>query len=371
MQRIAVIGFTGQGGALALQVCRRLRENGYTAEGYAGAAAARRSGLLPAEGGMWNWVQQMFREKEALLFIGACGIAVRSIAPFLKSKWEDPAVLVMDEKGEAVIPLLSGHAGGGNALALQVAALLGATPVLTTATDVNGQFAVDVFARKNGLKIREKALAKEVSARVLHGERLPVVAEMPLYGDWPGALYKEEKTGAMSERARLEQHNPNVSGDAQADGKKSPLGISIGKDGQNRWEKTLHLYPAQLTAGVGCRSGTSKEAILEALQQATAQVGGSLMDIRLVASIDLKADEEGLLKYCEDHGLTPSFYSSAELLEVPGEFTPSAFVQSVTGVDNVCERAALKGADKLIVKKTALNGVTVAVAAEKLEVRFG
>lgn len=88
MQRIAVIGFTGQGGALALQVCRRLRENGYTAEGYAGAAAARRSGLLPAEGGMWNWVQQMFREKEALLFIGACGIAVRSIAPFLKSKWK-------------------------------------------------------------------------------------------------------------------------------------------------------------------------------------------------------------------------------------------------------------------------------------------
>ena len=258
MQRIAVIGFTGQGGALALQVCRRLRENGYTAEGYAGAASARRSGLLPAEGGMWNWVQQMFREKEALLFIGACGIAVRSIAPFLKSKWEDPAVLVMDEKGEAVIPLLSGHAGGGNALALQVAALLGATPVLTTATDVNGQFAVDVFARKNGLKIREKALAKEVSARVLQGERLPVVAEMPLYGDWPGALYKEEKTGAMSERARLEQHNPNVSGDAQADGKKSPLGISIGKDGQNRWEKTLHLYPAQLTAGVGCRSGISK-----------------------------------------------------------------------------------------------------------------
>mgnify|MGYP003296538438 CR=1 FL=1 len=93
--------------------------------------------------------------------------------------------------------------------------------------------------------------------------------------------------------------------------------------------------------------------------------------IKCIASIDLKADEEGLLKYCEDNGLTRIFYSSAELLEVPGTFTPSAFVQSVTGVDNVCERAALRGADKLIVKKTALNGVTVAVAAEKLEVRFG
>ena len=372
MQRIAVIGFTGQGGALALQVCRRLRENGYMAEGYAGTAAARRSGLLPAEGGMWNWVQQMFREKEALLFIGACGIAVRSIAPFLKSKWEDPAVLVMDEKGEAVIPLLSGHAGGGNALALQVAALLGVTPVLTTATDVNGQFAVDVFARKNGLKIREKALAKEVSARVLQGERLPVLTEVPLYGDWPGALYKEEKTGAMSERARLGQHNPNVSGDAQADGKKSPLGISIGKDGQNRWEKTLHLYPAQLTAGVGCRRGTAKEAILEALQQATAQVGGSLMDIRLVASIDLKAKEAGLLEVCRELEVPFRCFSAEALLQAEGEFTPSPFVQEITGVDNVCERAAVTGSEggALVLKKQVFSGVTVALAKGRQEIWF-
>ena len=93
--------------------------------------------------------------------------------------------------------------------------------------------------------------------------------------------------------------------------------------------------------------------------------------IKCIASIDLKADEAGLLKYCENSGLSSIFYSAAELQNVPGEFTPSAFVQSVTGIDNVCERAALMGAEKLIVKKTALNGVTVAVAAEKLEVRFG
>lgn len=154
--------------------------------------------------------------------------------------------------------------------------------------------------------------------RVLQGERLPVLTEVPLYGDWPGALYKEEKTGAMSERARLEQHNPNVSGDAQADGKKSPLGISIGKDGQNRWEKTLHLYPAQLTAGVGCRRGTSKEAILEALQQATAQVGGSLMDIRLVTSIDLKAKEAGLLEVCRELEVPFRCFSAEALLQAKG-----------------------------------------------------
>ena len=372
MQRIAVIGFTGQGGALAVRTCKRLRENGYMAEGYAGAAAARQSGLLPAEGGMWNWVQQMFQEKEALLFIGACGIAVRSIAPFLKSKWEDPAVLVMDEKGEAVIPLLSGHAGGGNALALQVAALLGASPVLTTATDVNGQFAVDVFARKNGLKIREKALAKEVSSRILQGERLPVVTEEPLYGDWPGALYKEEKTVVLSERTRLELHNPKVLEDAQAETSGRSLGIYIGKDGRNRWEKTLHLYPAQLTAGVGCRRGTSKDAILEALQQAAAQIGASLLDIRLVASIDLKAKETGLLEACRELEVPFQCFSADTLLQAEGDFTASPFVQEITGVDNVCERAAVTGSEggALVLKKQVFSGVTVALAKGRQEIWF-
>ena len=137
------------------------------------------------------------------------------------------------------------------------------------------------------------------------------------------------------------------------------------------FEQTLRLVPKILHVGIGCRRGTSADAISEAVKAAFEQNGLDGKGIKCVASIDLKADEAGLLKYCEDHGLTPVFYSSAELLEVLGEFTSSAFVQSVTGVDNVCERAALMGADKLIVKKTALNGVTVAVAAEKLEVRFG
>ena len=90
-----------------------------------------------------------------------------------------------------------------------------------------------------------------------------------------------------------------------------------------------------------------------------------------MASIYLKSEEAGLLAFCESRGLRPHFYAPARLRQVPGEFTPSAFVERVTGVDNVCERSALLGADKLIIKKTAVSGVTVAVAAEKLEVSFG
>ena len=98
------------------------------------------------------------------------------------------------------------------------------------------------------------------------------------------------------------------------------------------------------------------------------------MDFRAVqsaASIDLKKDEEGLLSFCEEQTIPIRFYSAAELEAVPGEFTPSPFVQQVTGVDNVCERAALVGADTILVKKTACHGVTVAVAWKKWEVHFG
>ena len=96
-----------------------------------------------------EWCLRCFEEGEALVFVGACGIAVRTIAPFLQDKTKDPAVLVMDEAGRYVISLVSGHLGGANRLALKIAESLGAEPVITTATDVNGKFAVDVFAKDN------------------------------------------------------------------------------------------------------------------------------------------------------------------------------------------------------------------------------
>jgi cobalt-precorrin 5A hydrolase len=154
-------------------------------------------------------------------------------------------------------------------------------------------------------------------------------------------------------------------------GESGELGICLSFRKRKPFDQTLKLIPRILHIGIGCRRGTADDAIQEAVKTVLDQNTLEEKAVRCVASIDLKADEKGLLSYCEKAGLSPVFYSAAELSEVPGNFTSSAFVQSVTGVDNVCERAALAGADELIVKKTALHGVTVAVAAEKLEVRFG
>ena len=149
------------------------------------------------------------------------------------------------------------------------------------------------------------------------------------------------------------------------------MGIYLTATNAEPFENTLRLIPKVLHLGIGCRRGTEKEAIERAVTQVFKENGLDFRAVQSAASIDLKKDEEGLLSFCEEQTIPIRFYSAAELEAVPGEFTPSPFVQQVTGVDNVCERAALVGADTILVKKTACHGVTVAVARKKWEVHFG
>lgn len=285
---------------------------------------------------------EQFRHSDALIFLSACGIAVRSIAPHLKNKTEDPAVICLDEMGRYVIPLLSGHIGGANALAQRLAAALGATAVITTATDIHQRFSVDSWAVRENLQISSMQTAKAISAAILEGD-LPFCSDFPIRGSLPAGLY-EGSSGA--------------------------LGICVSYRLQAPFAETLRLIPRVLHLGVGCRRGISSSAILAAICQLFEKEGLELRSIAHLASIDLKADEEGLLELSEEKQWPISFYSAGELSKLPGSFSSSDFVQKQTGVDNVCERAASMEADHLIVRKSAFNGVTVAVAAENWEVRF-
>ena len=149
------------------------------------------------------------------------------------------------------------------------------------------------------------------------------------------------------------------------------MGIYLTVSDKEPFEKTLRLIPKVLHLGIGCRRGIEKEAIERAVEQVFRENGLDFRAVSCVASIDLKQDEEGLLSFCEEQNIPIHFYTAEELTALPGEFTPSPFVQKVTGVDNVCERAALLSADHLMIKKTACHGVTVAVAMENWEVHFG
>lgn len=327
---------------------------------HGGCAAARRVRAVLAEAetvcyavprleeaGFLPLAKDIYRERfssmDALIFIGACGIAVREIAPYLVSKKTDPAVLCIDEKMQFVIPLLSGHIGGANDLARRLAAALGASAVITTATDVNGKFAVDAWAAKNECAISSMPLAKKVAAEILERD-VPLVSDFPIKGVLPGGIV-EKTQGA--------------------------LGIVIGYCTKEPFAETLRLTPRVLRVGIGCRRGTAQETVEAAVAAVLSAHQLDPSAVKGVYSIDLKQQEAGLLAACAKHNWPTVFYTAEELRSVPGEFTDSPFVQEMTGVGNVCERAAMRGAEKLLVKKTAVDGVTVAVAAEHWEVSFG
>lgn len=284
----------------------------------------------------------LFREMDALIFISSCGIAVRAIAPHVRDKTIDPAVVSVDELGRFVIPLLSGHIGGANALAVRLAEALGAAAAVSTATDINGRFSADAWAAERGVFIDSMKAAKAASAAILEGP-VPLCSDFPIAGELP----------------------PGV-----VPGESGPVGICISWRRKRPFETTLLLVPKVIRLGIGCRRGIGQEAVAAAVWETLEEYGVHPKAVKCAASIDLKKDEPGLLAFAREAGIPMAFYSAEELRKIEGEFTPSEFVRSVTGVDNVCERAALTGGGELVIKKTARDGVTVAAAVEKYEVRF-
>ncbi|MBR7074032.1 MAG: cobalamin biosynthesis protein [Oscillospiraceae bacterium] len=313
-ETIALAAFTERGRELARCLAERL-----------GATVRMDESLA-------DWTAENFRTREALIFVGAAGIAVRSIAPYIQSKAEDPAVLCVDETGRWVIPILSGHLGGANALARRLAALTGGEAVITTATDLNGLFAVDLWAKAQNMAVLQPERIKNVSAKILRGETITIDCPFPI-------------TGTAPEHVCL-----GSPGDVLA---------------SYRADKTdaLQLVPRVLTLGVGCRRGTGADTLAAALDAFCTERGICPEAIESAASIDLKRDEAGLLSFCESHGWPLRFYAADKLRGTPGDFTASAFVEATTGVDNVCERSAvLASGGRLIEKKYARNGVTFALA---------
>ena len=332
MSRAALLSFSAKGADTAALIAHGLGE-GWQAQCYA------------PKGNLKQLTGELFPTVDALIFVGACGIAVRAIAPYIVSKTSDPAVLVVDERGKNVISLLSGHIGGANQLARVVAGITGGSAVITTATDVNDRFAADEWAARHGLDIADMAAAKRFSADIL-GRDLPLRSDFAIEGDLPHGLF----LGEGGER-----------------------GLAITYSTARPFDDTLRLIPHVVHVGVGCKRGTPAQNITEAIEIALNENGIDKSALCAMASIDIKRDEAGLNEAAQALNLPLSFYSANELNAVPGEFTASQFVKQITGVDNVCERAAALSAGdgaEIIVRKMSRNGVTVALALKKWSVSF-
>ena len=339
--KIAMISFSKDGYALMKKLEEKLKSVGYDVEG----SVKCKSVPVSLEESLTDWTRAHFNDSDGLIFIGACGIAVRAIAPFVASKTSDPAVLCMDDKGGFCISLLSGHLGGANALCRTVAGYVGATPVITTSTDNHGAWAVDLFAKENSLAIKDMKKAKEISAKILAGDDISIVVEEGRTGKGDNPYLRRESECAFAD-------------------------VYVGIKTPNGAREALQLVPKAVYAGIGCKRGTKKEQINSAFSKALSLVSIDPDSVIGVATIDLKADEEGLIDFCKEHAFSLKTFSAEKLKQVPGEFTASEFVKGKTGVDNVCERAVMCLSDELILKKQAKSGVTIALGKIDWSVDF-
>lgn len=280
-------------------------------------------------------VGQFFKSHDTLLFIMASGIVVRTIADFLEDKRKDPGILVMDEKGQFVISLLSGHIGGANEKAKQVAKLMGASPVITTASDVNHLLSIDMFAKKYDLILKDMEQAKILTAHLVNGHSIQIKGMQDIYE--PGYTY--EKADKLVEIS----HKKSV-------------------------ESDLQLIPKTLVLGIGCRKNISSQALMDFVCETLASNGYLLESVSMIASAWVKVKEKALLDLSQFLEIPFVVFNEKEILEACHPFEKSEFVLEQIGVPSVslpCGYLASDGGH-LLIDKIKRKGITLSLWEKKI-----
>lgn len=284
-------------------------------------------------------VQKAFASHDGLLFIMATGIVVRTVAPLLESKDRDPALLVMDEEGGHVISLVSGHLGGANALAVKLGALMGAQPVITTASDVSGTHAVDLLAQKYKLVLKDLKAAKTITALFVNGEDVQI----------------QDPLGYLDREAFPLCKSP-----------KGALVVSHEKDLDLEFPY-VQLIPKDLVLGVGCRKDTPFDKVRKAIEKVLEEHNLSREAISALATVDLKAKEPALLEAADWLNIPMVVLERSSLKETEELFAQSEFVAKTLGTGAVAEPCGYLASDKgtLLVPKTIKDGVTLSLWRRK------
>ncbi|SDE84698.1 cobalt-precorrin 5A hydrolase [Sporomusa acidovorans] len=298
-------------------------------------------------------VHEIFSVYDGLIFIMATGIVVRVIAPYVKDKRFDPAVVVMDDGGTFAISLLSGHIGGANELAQLVGNAVQATPVITTATDVAKLPAADVLAVKLNLAMEPFASLKTINSVIVNGGKVAFLVDKELDGYAQYICSAAELNVPLADTSEL-AFSENYDAAVIITDRNFPIA-----------KPHLYLRPGSLAVGVGCRRGTSGAEILSAISQACQAIGRSIKSVAIIGSTTVKEDEIGLLSAAQQLAVPIEFYTHQQLNECIEKhaLALSNFVNEKIGVGNVCEPAAILAGrtSKLFLPKTKYPKVTVAI----------
>ncbi|MGQ3481871.1 cobalt-precorrin 5A hydrolase [Paenibacillus sp. TY11] len=313
-------------------------------------------GIQLFEGSVKLILPDLFKQYNGIILFISLGAVVRMIAPILVDKKVDPAVVVIDDRGEHVISVLSGHLGGANELTRHVAAVLGARAVITTASDVQGTIPVDMFGRELGWVVDSFDKATPVSAAVVNEEPVALIQETGERNWWryDKPVPAHIKVYASTAEALQEPFN-------------AALVVSdrlLEPEEEERFLSNGVLYrPKSLVLGIGCNRGTALEELEAGVLNTLKELRLSVKSVRNIATIDLKKDEEGLLALCAKYGWELVTYTPSELntVQLPN---PSETVFKYTGAYGVSEPSALlsSGADHWLLEKKKSGNMTLSVA---------
>lgn len=286
-------------------------------------------------GKLKHFSKTLFDQYDVIIYMMAMGIVVRDITPYMIHKSMDPAVLCLSPDGQFIIPVLSGHLGGANEAAYKLSNLLGMTPVITTASDVFGKKAVDMIAKEHHLTIKSFEMAKQVTTLLIDEYPVEILSDRPIKGLKTNQLLSQEAKGSIDITYRVRDY-------------KIPTAV---------------LIPKELVLGIGARRGTTYEAINSFLSDFCSDIRVYKKAINRVASIDLKADELGIIDLSTKLEADFITYSSDTLGTVAHQFEGSEFVKKITGVSSVCEPSGYlaSGGGRCIGHKRARDGITLSL----------
>ncbi|MPW26287.1 hypothetical protein GC105_10855 [Alkalibaculum sp. M08DMB] len=346
----AIVTVTKNGVSKAIQVKEmcdsELSIDIYTIEKY------KCEGVLAPTQDLKELILQVYSKYKTILFIMASGIVVRMIAPLIQSKIVDPAVLVMDDKGENIISLLSGHVGGANEKAKVLAKIISARPIITTSSDVNNKIAVDTFAMRHKLFITDFTSAKEVTALIINEEKVCIINNSGIN------INKE----CLCENLTIDDYEnyKNYEG-AIIISQKSNFDIKI---------PYVHLVPQDIILGIGCRKNTKTRDIIEFINTTMKQIQLHIKSIRALSTVDVKQYEIGILETKEHFGVDLDIIYRDEIALHQNKFKQSSFVMKTIGVGNVSEPCGYISSREgtCLLNRTVNNGITLSIWKEKEEV---
>jgi cobalt-precorrin 5A hydrolase/precorrin-3B C17-methyltransferase len=290
-------------------------------------------------------VKRSWEDSSALLFIMATGIVVRTIAPLIKNKKEDPAVLVIDEEGTHVIPLLGGHQARANELATTLATLINAIPVITTSSDINNLPALDLWIERCQLFIQNPSILPKIMSKFIENRKIQIyinsdLIRVPIFPDHFQIVKEVEIADIIITNKKLELN-----------------------------EEQLILIPRNLVVGLGFHDWVTSKEIEEAVKKVFTDEGLYFEALKGVATLEKKAKNEALQEFSRKYGLPVFSYTPQELQEIKGlSFSP--IVERAVGVSSVCEQSAILASQgRLIVPKRVFKDITIAVAEAPYHVK--